>query len=217
LQPKEAAQKVTIQHLLDMQSAIGDFFGERYQATPKEKIRTIADYLPLFADKPLEFEPGTNRRYSNGGYIVLGAIIEQASGKAYYTFVKENIFSPAGMASTDAFEKDEEVSNRALGYTRESQDQSWHSNYETLPAKGSSAGGGYSTAQDLLRFVVALEKGRIPVPDTVGGLGIAGGAPGMNAVVEWDPTLGYVIIVLSNFDPPAAERVARQMRTWLPR
>jgi CubicO group peptidase (beta-lactamase class C family) len=141
---KTAAQKVTIQQLLEMRSGIGDFFNERYERTPKERIRSIADYMPLFADKPLEFEPGTSRRYSNGGYIVLGAIIEKVSGRDYYTFVKENIFTPAGMLSTDAFEKDKEVPRRALGYTRDGggTDGGWRSNYATLPAKGSSAGGG---------------------------------------------------------------------------
>ena len=64
----DAAKKVTVQHLIDMSSGIGDFFNERYEATPKSALRTIGGYLPLFADKPLEFEPGTNRKYSNGGY-----------------------------------------------------------------------------------------------------------------------------------------------------
>lgn len=216
---KWAAEKVTIQQLLDMKSGIGDFFGERYVQTPKERIRSIADYLPLFADKPLEFEPGTNRRYSNGGYVVLGAIIEKVSGRDYYTFVKERIFHPAGMLSTDSFEKDRDVPERALGYTGEDSGtkRSWRSNYPTLPAKGSSAGGGYSTVQDLLKFVQALERGTFPAPDTEQGLGIAGGAPGMNAALEWDPPTGYVIVVLSNFDPPSAEKVARQIRGWLPR
>ena len=59
LAPISRAEKVTIQHLLSMQSGIGDLFGERHgMATPKEKIRSISDYLPLFADRPLEFEPG---------------------------------------------------------------------------------------------------------------------------------------------------------------
>ena len=214
---KEAADKVTIQHLLTMRSGIGDFFGDRYVATPKEKIRNINDYLPLFADKPLEFEPGTRNRYSNGGYIVLGAIIEKVSGTDYYSFVRDNIFKPAGMANTDAYEKDKEVPNRAMGYTRDGEKESWRTNYSMLPARGSSAGGGYSTADDLLRFINALERGIIPAPDTEEGLGIAGGAPGMNAALEWEPRPGYVIVVLSNLDPPAAERVARQIRAWLPR
>ena len=216
---KTAAEKVTIQQLLEMKSGIGDFFGERYERTPKERIRSIADYMPLFADKPLEFEPGTNRRYSNGGYVVLGAIIEKVSGKEYYTFVRENVFIPAGMFSTESFEKDKEVPQRALGYTKGEGGSKgeWRSNYPTLPAKGSSAGGGYSTVHDLLRFVQAFEKGIFPAPDNEQGLGIAGGAPGMNAELEWDPATGYVIVVLSNFDPPSAERVARQIRAWLPR
>ena len=214
---KEAAEKVTIQHLLSMQSGIGDFFGDRYMAAPKESIRSINDYLPLFADKQLEFEPGTSNRYSNGGYIVLGAIIEKVSGTDYYSFVRENIFKPMGMSNTDAYEKDKEVPNRAKGYTRDGENQSWRTNYGTLPARGSSAGGGYSTSDDLLRFINALETGIIPAPDTEQGLGIAGGAPGMNAALEWEPRPGYVIAVLSNLDPPAAERVARQIRAWLPR
>jgi len=212
---KEAARKVTIQQLLDMRSGIGDFFGDRYQATPKEKIRTIRDYLPLFADKPLEFEPGTRERYSNGGFIVLGAIIERVSGTNYYSYVREHIFKPAGMLETESYEKDKDVPNRALGYTRGASG-AWQSNYGTLPARGSSGGGGYSTAEDLLKYTIALKTGVLAHPRAGGGMGIAGGAPGLNAALDWDPRNGYAVIVLSNFDPPAAERVARQIRAWLP-
>jgi D-alanyl-D-alanine carboxypeptidase len=213
----EAAAKVTVRRLLDMTSGIGDFFGERYQAAPKDKIRSLKDYLPLFADRPLEFEPGARALYSNGGYVVLGLIVEKASGQDYYTYVREHITKPAGMLDSESFAKDAEVANRAKGYTRAG--SGWISNYDTLPARGSSAGGGYSTARDLLKFVAALQKGTLgELPGEMkGGLGIAGGAPGLNAAVEWDPQRGYAIVVLANFDPPAAERVARQIRTWLPR
>jgi CubicO group peptidase (beta-lactamase class C family) len=214
-----AAQKVTIQHLLEMTSGIGDFFGERYQATPKEELRTIESYLPLFADKPLEFEPGAKRRYSNGGYVVLGAIIERAAGQDYYAYVREHIFKPAGMAETESFEKDKEVPNRARGYTREGSaaDAPRRSNYSTLPARGSSAGGGYSTAHDLLKYIVASQQGTLRSGEAEGGFGIAGGSPGVNACVEWNPRNGYALIVLSNYDPPSAESVARQIGHWLPR
>ena len=78
----------------------------------------------------------------------------------------------------------------------------------------SAAGGGYSTAQDLLRFVQALRERKVaggPPP----GIGIAGGAPGLNAAVEGDLPGGYDLVVLANLDPPAAERVAREVRGWL--
>jgi D-alanyl-D-alanine carboxypeptidase len=213
----EAARKVTIRHLLDMTSGIGDFFGPRYDATPKEKIRTIADYLPLFADRPLEFEPGTNSRYSNGGFIVLGAIIEKVSGTDYYAYVKKDIFGPCGMTDTDSFESRKGVSNLALGYTREGGPAgALVVNNATLPMRGSSAGGGYSTAGDMLKYVLALSEGKIFLPEIGNGMAIAGGAPGINASVEWDPRTGYVVIVLTNLDPPAAVQTGRRIVSWLP-
>jgi D-alanyl-D-alanine carboxypeptidase len=214
---RQAAEKVTIRHLLDMTSGIGDFFGRRYEATAKDKIRTLQDYLPLFADLPLEFEPGTNNRYSNGGYVVLGAIIEKASGMDYYAYVRENIFKPCGMLDTDSYARDAGVPNLALGYTREGRSSGARVlNHGTLPGRGSSAGGGYSTALDMLKYVMVLKEGKIFLPDIANGLGIAGGAPGINSDVEWDPRRGYIVIVLTNFDPPAAGMVARLLMSWLP-
>jgi D-alanyl-D-alanine carboxypeptidase len=214
---KDAASKVKVRHLLEMSGGVGDFFGERYRATPKEKIRTLEDYLLLFADKLLEFEPGTKRVYSNGGYIILGLIVAKASGEDYYDYVREHIFKPAGMSDTFWPPKDADVPNRALGYMRDG--AKWVPNYDTLPGRGSSAGGGYSTARDLFKYVVALDNGTLKATDEEirGGMGIAGGAPGLNAMLEWDPGRGYVIVVVSNFGPPSAERLGRQLRAWLPR
>jgi CubicO group peptidase (beta-lactamase class C family) len=200
-----------------MTSGIGDFFGNRYESTPKEKIRLLADYLPLFADKPLEFEPGTRNLYSNGGYIVLGLVIEKASAEDYYVYVRKHIYKPAGMLDSDWYDKDSSVPNRALGYTRDG--STLRPNYPSLPGRGSSAGGGYSTADDLLKYTIALNEGKFggTGEDMRGGFGIAGGAPGLNAALDWDQKSAYTIVVLSNFDPPSAQRVARQIRSWLPR
>jgi len=213
----QAAEKVTIRHLLNMTSGIGDFFGSRYDATPKDKIRTLRDYLPLFSDLPLEFEPGTNNRYSNGGYVVLGVIIEKVSGVDYYTYVRENIFKPCGMLNTDSFARDADVPNLARGYTLEGVAEGGRVlNHSTLPGRGSSAGGGYSTAEDMLKYVLALKDKKLYLPDAANGLGIAGGAPGINSAVEWDPRSGTIVIVLTNFDPPTAGQAARRIVGWLP-
>ncbi len=224
---KEAAEKVTIRHLLDMTSGIGDFFGEKYQSTPKDRIRTLSDYLLLFGNEPLLFEPGTNRQYSNGGYIVLGLIIEKVSGQTYFDYVRDHIYKIAGMENMTHLEADVPTENVASGYTN-NWDENDHpgeprrNNIYTRPACGSSAGGGYSTADDLLKLVVALKKNELSAPKTSEeinqhGIAIAGGAPGINALVESNPETGYVIIVLSNYDPPAVDKVARKINSFLER
>jgi D-alanyl-D-alanine carboxypeptidase len=107
-------------------------------------------------------------------------------------------------------------------------------NVYQLPARGSSAGGGYATAEDLLRFDIAMRSGRLlplawaqwyysgevqppaSAPARLqGGKGIAGGAPGVNAALEMDIDTGYTVVVLSNLDPPSAEKVAKTLRQWL--
>jgi CubicO group peptidase (beta-lactamase class C family) len=226
----DAAARVTVAHLVAMKSGIGDFFGPEFNATPKDRIRKLADYLPFFARKPLAFEPGTAEAYSNGGYVTLGLIIEKVSGQTYYDYVRDHIYKPAGMADTDAFELDAVVPNLATGYVGKSR-----SNIYSLPARGSSAGGGYSTAPDMLKFAEALLSGRLasmpytewylggPRPERTtpasapagplrGGLGVAGGSPGVNAVFELNAAQHLVIVVLANDDPPAAETVARKIR-----
>ena len=73
-----------------MQSGIGDFFGTKFDSTPKDRFRHNADFLPMFADEPLAFSPGTQRQYSNGSYVVLGEIIARVSGQDYYDYVRDH-------------------------------------------------------------------------------------------------------------------------------
>jgi CubicO group peptidase (beta-lactamase class C family) len=222
----DAAAKVTVRQLLDMTSGIGDFFGEKYAATPKDAIRDLDDYLPLFAADPLLFEPGADSRYSNGGYVVLGLIVEKASGMSYFDYVRENVYRIAGMKDTGHLMADVPEKNVASGYTR-NWDDSEHpneprrSNIYTRPARGSSAGGGYSTADDLLNFVLALKADRLGAPETAkmfdGNMAFAGGAPGISAYVETVATTGSTIVVLSNFDPPTAVKTGEKIGRLLTR
>jgi hypothetical protein len=68
----------------------------------------------------------------------------------------------------------------------------------------------------MLKYVEALRAGKLYLPDIANGMGIAGGAPGINAGLEWDPRSGYVVIVLTNFDPPTAGNAVRRIVAWLP-
>jgi CubicO group peptidase (beta-lactamase class C family) len=222
--PNPDARQATVRQLLDMTSGIGDFFGPEYMATPKDRIRDLADYLPLFASKPLLFKPGAGRQYSNGGYVVLGLIIEKASGQSYFDYVAENIYRPAGMENSGHAESDVPETNLASGYTRR-WDEGNHekeprrNNIHTRPARGSSAGGGYATARDLVGFISAVRSGKLvgPAGWLSGPTALAGGAPGINAELDIDPAPGYVVVVLSNYDPPAATTVAKKIAGLLRR
>jgi CubicO group peptidase (beta-lactamase class C family) len=216
---QDVARRVTIRQLLHHRSGVG---GNIFGAPPgktRGDIRRLADYLPLFVNEPLQFEPGTNQRYSNAGYIILGLLIERLSGEDYYVYVRRHIYEPAGLTRTASWTVDSLPPNTAIGYTRGSQDAPPSAplgpNTALLPGRGSSAGGGYSTAHDLLRLINALRANKIPGGPAAGAVGIAGGAPGLNAAMESDLPGGYDVIVLANLDPPAAERVARSVRGLL--
>jgi CubicO group peptidase (beta-lactamase class C family) len=158
--------------------------------------------------KPL-FAPGTRRQYCNGCYIVLGAIIERVSGISYEQYVEKNIFKPAGMTATGPLQTDGIIPDVAIGYTEQTGNGHLRSNVLLHGASGSAAGGGYATAADLLSYAQALHLGRIPDVAPSTGLGIAGGAPGVNSVLEQNGP--WTVIVLSNLDPPAGEDIGRSL------
>jgi D-alanyl-D-alanine carboxypeptidase len=219
----KAAGKITVRELLDMTSGIGDFFGDTFDSMPKDKFRTLRDYLPLFEDKPLLFAPGTGRAYSNGGYIVLGLIIEHVTKQSYYDYVRDHVFKPAGMTHASFPERDAPTRGLATGYANVDENDpssARRDNVYMSPVRGSSAGGFYASARDLVAFAQALESGKLlPADDSDGvlrgGLGVAGGAPGVNADLDMDPQSGYVLVVVSNYDPPSAVEVAKTIRGYL--
>ena len=215
---KAVAQKITIRQLMRHTSGIGGNIFDSPAGGTRHDVRSLKDYLALFVNEPPQFEPGTSNAYSNAGYVVLGLLIERLSGQDYYTYVREHILEPASMTRTGSFFVDSLPPNTAIGYTTGREDAPpgapLHPNTQELPGRGSSAGGGYSTAQDLLKFLKALREHRIP-NGLPAGLGIAGGSGGINGVVEGGLPGGYDLVVLTNLDPPAAERVARMTREWL--
>lgn len=231
----DAARKVTIRQLVSHTSGLGDIFTERYFGSSKLLYREPSDYFPIFAGEPLLFEPGEGRAYSNAGYMVLGAIIAAVSGRSYSEYVQESIFEPAGMTEIGFFARDEIHPRVAVGYTRRSPhaDGELRNNLLMLSVRGSSAGNAYATVDDMLRFDEAVREHALLPPEwthwyfggdepgdqdpprtsrerAMSGIGIAGGAPGVSAVVESDGRL--TLIVLSNEDEPGAEDVARALR-----
>jgi len=224
---KDLAGKVTIRHLLTHTGGTGDIFGPDFTKN-RLALREHSDYVNLFGARGLAFPPGSQYQYSNYGFVLLGRIIEKAGGMSYYDYVRTRIYEPAGMKSTASLPENETVPNRSVGYIR--QNGAWVSNADTLPWRGMAAGGGYSTVRDLLRFAQALESGKLISKTMLAqattsqsqqyGYGFAilgtgalknfghsGGAPGMSGDLRVFSELGYVVIALSNFDPPAANRM----------
>jgi CubicO group peptidase (beta-lactamase class C family) len=247
---KAVAEKVTIHHLLTHTSGMGTYFNEKFRANLAD-LKTVNDYLPLFADDPLSFEPGSKWQYSNSGFTVLGLIIEKVSGQSYFDYVKKNIFQPAGMTSTDSYERDKEVPNLAIGYTKAGESgrldpsATRRPNSSFRPTKGSPAGGGYSTVDDLLKLSIALRnhkllsqkyteiittgKVEMGMPERKYGYGFGeelsngkrivghnGGGPGIAANFDIFPETGYTVIILANYDPPAVMPVVMKIRSLIP-
>ncbi|HLK03120.1 MAG TPA: serine hydrolase domain-containing protein [Candidatus Acidoferrum sp.] len=240
---QEIAKKVTIHHLLTHTGGTGDFFGPEYDKHRLE-LKTLQDYVSLYGTRGPEFEPGSKWEYSNYGFLLLGLVVQKASGQDYYEYVREHIFQPAGMTRSDSLPEEQAVAGRSIGYTKFDGGGAWKPNTDTLPYRGTSAGGGYTTVEDLVRFANALlshklldaehtellTTGHADTPrgakyaygfmddreDGVRWFGHGGGAPGMNGDLRIFPESGYVVAVLSNLDPPAVERISSYATNRLP-
>ena len=96
---KDVASKVTIEQLLSHTGGTGDIFGPEFDKHRLE-LKTLRDYVNLYGQRAVEFEPGSRWQYSNYGFLLLGVLIEKVSGQSYYDYVRDHIFKPAGMTAT---------------------------------------------------------------------------------------------------------------------
>jgi len=225
------AGKVTLRQLLLHRSGLGDIFNG---ITPQTKLGSITElkgFLPFFADKPLEFEPGTNNRYSNAGYIVLGLVIESVSKENYYTYIKEHVLTPAGMTRSGFFDRNHLPPSVARSYEEGEDVTGMHA------GRGTPAGGLQASIGDLVRLVQAINSGKIIGKDSVKVLremiprppdapapadetklmayGIEGGAPGVSGQLVIDPTGRYTRVILCNGGPPMAMSMGMTIRGWI--
>jgi CubicO group peptidase (beta-lactamase class C family) len=195
---------------------------------------SVADLLSQGKNKPLDFPPGTDFRYSNTGYVLLGAVIEKVSGQRYAEYVQTHLFAPAGMTSS-CYDMDERViPQRVRGYMREG--QGWANAPYISMTQPYAAGGLLSTVDDLWRWEQALRSGKLISPASlakahtqavlpdgrgthygfgweVGEIGNhstiehGGGMPGFSAheIRVADADL-YVVILANAYDLPASPK-----------
>lgn len=236
--PNADARRVSIAQLLYHSSGFGTYWNDRYSER-RSSLMTLSDYVPLFSSDSLQFTPGTRFGYSNAGYIMLGRIVEVVSGMSYYDYVKRNVFDKAGMRNTGYYDKTGTAPNAAVGYYREARDGSGplRDNLDQRELRGSSAGGGYSTAADMVAFLGALmgdrlmstkiralftaAKGDGPFGpnsygygfmmrnrgDTVLAIGHTGGFPGMTTQAFYYLRSKVSLVVLLNQSSPGGNAV----------
>ncbi len=170
--PESVFGNITIEQLLTHTAGTCDFLRIPKFMDIKDTAKTIAAYVGLGINEPLLFEPGARFEYSNYGYILLGAIVERLSNMSYFDYVQKNIFDKAGMKNTGFYETDKSNTNMAIGYAMpppmpeqappaKGEKIVREPNTKIIEVKGTSAGGGYSTAIDLHKFSIALIAGKL--------------------------------------------------------
>jgi CubicO group peptidase (beta-lactamase class C family) len=167
---------VTPYHLLTHTSGIADDAdeeaGERYEdlflERPNYSVTETADYLPQFVGKPPNFAPGEGCRYCNVSYVLLGLMIERATGTTYRAYVTEHVFARAGMTRSGFFQMDVVEPDVAEGVEGIEDERGgvvgWRRNIYSYPPIGGPDGGAHVTVGDLLRFHSAVTEGRLLGP-----------------------------------------------------
>jgi CubicO group peptidase (beta-lactamase class C family) len=154
---------VTLHHLLTHSAGIPDYFDEAvmddyealWQERPMYRFRTPSDFLPLFAHLPMKAAPNTAWAYNNAGYVLLGLVVERASGMPFTTYVERHVLQACGMASSGFFHLDRLPGGTARGYLPTG-DGGWRTNAYAVPIVGGADGGAFTTAHDLAALWDAL-------------------------------------------------------------
>lgn len=156
---------ITVREVLTHQSGIRHYKNDEESINTRHYTSINEALTQSFATDPLVSEPGTKFSYSSYGYIVLGCIIEGASGTTYAQYMQQSIFGPAGMNSTRLDDVFAIIPHRAHGYTVERDGKL--QNAILLDISNKQPGSGInSSARDLGHFMVALYKGKLVSPAT---------------------------------------------------
>lgn len=158
-------EDATVLNLLTHTSGVYDFLDEDlvedaenfFVDIPWYKLGTNWDHLPLFQHRPMKFPPNERFSYSNGGFVLLGMIIERLSNRAYHDFIETEVLRPADMTRSGFFAFNDLPADTATGYLSDRTT----SNIYNLPIRGAADGGMFTTSEDLQRFWQSLFSHRI--------------------------------------------------------
>jgi CubicO group peptidase (beta-lactamase class C family) len=177
--------------------------------------------LDIIQQQPLLFTPGARYSYSDSGYVTLGGVVQQVAGQSYYDYIRQHIFQVASMSQSDFYTQPQCEQNALIAhsYSRRTENNPNGPRIDVSDMRGfigGPDGGAYSTAGDLLRYSQALQTHRLlnetstnlllfgkaqPTPGTVPDRSVNGGAAGIATNLTMFPTLGWTVVILSNYDP----------------
>lgn len=250
--PSTLHPDVTVHHLLCHTSGIADYaeedpdtpgyvedYGSLWVDRPVASMLRPIDFLPMFGDREPYRPPGERWQYSNAGYVLLGILVEEVTGRPFAEVVQEHVFDPAGMSASGFFRLDEPRPDTALGYlARSSPDAPWRTNIHSVPVVGGADGGAFSTTGDLVRFLQSVDDGTLlgPSRDRAmarhaeagdgfafgygvlhypdGRFGHGGGDPGVEALVARWPEEDTELVVLCNMEDLAGEARDLVIDAW---
>ena len=180
--------RVTMRHLLHHRSGIGDYFDENADpdlfdyamSVPVHSLDGSSGYLSALDGYSQRFAPDTDFAYCNSGYVLLGVLLERATGTPYVEAVAERVTGPAAMTRTEFVRMDSLPGDVAVGYLHA---HGLRTNVLHLPVVGFGDGGVFTTVADVHRLWVALIDGRFgpdvlrtmttaPVPGARYGMGM---------------------------------------------
>jgi CubicO group peptidase (beta-lactamase class C family) len=215
------ADKITIEHLLNHSAGFADIFVAEYRQN-QLAFDTLDKKIKILIESPLLFTPGTDRKYSNYGYVVLGVILEKVTGKSFEALLKNNIFNRVEMTST-TFRPVNSHEYQSIRYTYLHNGKLRKVGVTEHP---SPDGGIESTVVDVQRFYRALfySNKLLKNSDAINRQlfamddshwGAYGGGQGVSAAVEVDLDTGYEIVVLANTDHLVAERISGRIYSYI--
>ena len=178
-------QQVTLRQIMTHTSGIRHY--KPGESESMVRYHSLADAITIFKDDPLLFAPGSKTLYSSYAFNLLEGVIETASGMPLEAYLNAHIFTPAGLTSTSLEYAERIVPHRARAYVRHGE-ETLNAPYVDNSVKW-IGGGLLSSAEDLIRFNVALNTGKLLTPASVRLMNTRGtlndGTP-INYSVGWE-------------------------------
>jgi CubicO group peptidase (beta-lactamase class C family) len=165
----EKEHRITIRHILTHTSGTRHYDGVEFGEHGLLALRHYDDFeeaTRLWRDDPLLFEPGTRWFYSSHAMNLMHGIVEAVSGLGFEDYMRTNVFQPAGMLATQFDVPSRVINNRGHGYVRDGRGRFVHPPPED-PSYKFAGGGILSTVEDLVRFGLALNEGKLLRPESV--------------------------------------------------